>query len=119
MARGGAKACGGGAAARCAGVGCLAARPRHARATSDVLRGAVCARRAAGTAGVAGGGASATACVSCITITSTAGSIIESAAAVPILVGVATTVPSTTVAVIAMIPDGVRWRVAVCRVAAV
>ena len=57
-----------------AGVGCVAAaRPRHTRATSDMLRGAVCARRATETAGVAGGVASATACVRGIMIAVTVG----------------------------------------------
>ena len=42
MARGGAKACGRGAAARCAGVGCLAARPRHAGPRLTCLRRCTC-----------------------------------------------------------------------------
>ena len=63
-------------AARCAGLGCLVAG-HGAWATSDVLRAAVCARGAGGTAGVAG----LVAIARCSTVAATAGRVIAVAAA--------------------------------------
>ena len=88
-------------AARCAGLGCSVAG-HGAWATSDVLRAAVCARGAGGTAGVAG----LVAIARCIFVAVTAGScnpIIAVAAAsvhkrAPDIVAVAATISSCCVA---------------------